>query len=151
MRARSKSLRANKSRLYTFAAIPTFGSNAGLHLQPLEGLNGVVEGSVLGDVSAEVLLDEVGHGVDEELDVRHRVVALNLLVEVRIEGNLLDVLALAHLNEGLTSGVGVEEHLLENVKHSVGGAVGLVEIPDVGVLNVALGGKLHVSKHSRQP
>jgi hypothetical protein len=28
-------------------------------LQPLEGLSGVVEGSVLGDVSAEVLLDEV--------------------------------------------------------------------------------------------
>ncbi len=36
----------------------------------------------------------------------------------------------------------MEEHLLEEIKNSVGRSVGLVEIPDVGVLKVALSGEL---------
>jgi len=89
-------------------------------LQALERLDGVAEGLVgLGD---GVALDDGADGAEEQLDVLDRVVALHLLVEVRVEGDLLDVVRGAHVHERLARAVVGVEDLLQNVQHQVGGA-----------------------------
>lgn len=88
----------------------------------------------LGDT---VALDEAADGLAEELEVVEGVVALDLFVKVGVEGDLLDVLGLAELDEGLAGSVVGVEDLLEDVEDGVGGAIGAVVVADVGVLRRA--------------
>mmetsp|Transcript_22559 Transcript_22559/g.62597 ORF Transcript_22559/g.62597 Transcript_22559/m.62597 type:complete len:456 (+) Transcript_22559:3741-5108(+) len=59
------------------------------------------------------------NSVHQEFDVINGVAGHNSLVKVGIEGHLLHVGVLAHLDEGLTGGVGAVEHLLQDVQHLV--------------------------------
>ena len=84
------------------------------NLDALLGLDGVGElGVGLGD---GVSLDEAADGLAEELDIVEGVVALHLLVQVGVEGDLLDVLGVAKLDEGLAGAVVGVEDLLEEVE-----------------------------------
>mmetsp|Transcript_18653 Transcript_18653/g.57341 ORF Transcript_18653/g.57341 Transcript_18653/m.57341 type:complete len:200 (+) Transcript_18653:224-823(+) len=114
-------------------------------LEALEGLDGVVEDLVgLGDGGAP---EEGAEGLEEELDVLDGVVALDLFVEVGVEGDLLDVLGFAHVDEGLAGGVGGVEDLLEDVEDGVGGFVELVVGLQVQFLELLLRRELGALGH----
>jgi hypothetical protein len=106
-----------------------------------ERLNRVAEGPVLGHVGAGILVDEVAHSVDKELDVLNGAARGDLLVKVRVESHLLHVLGCTHLNKGLTGRVGAVEELLEQVEHGIGRAVQAIIGGEVGVLDLHLGGE----------
>jgi len=116
-----------------------------LCLDPLEALHRV--GELLVGLGDGVSLDEASDGLPEELEVVEGVVSLDLLVEVGVKGYLLDVLALAELDEGLAGTVAGVEDLLEDVEDGVGGAVGAVVVLDVGGLDLLLGGEAGSTLH----
>mmetsp|Transcript_16027 Transcript_16027/g.52205 ORF Transcript_16027/g.52205 Transcript_16027/m.52205 type:complete len:524 (+) Transcript_16027:104-1675(+) len=105
-------------------------------LQALERLDRVAEGLVR--ASNRISLDDRANGIEEELHVVQRVVALDLLVQVRVEGYLLDVVRCAHVDEGLAGTVVRVKHLLKNVEDQVGWAVLLVKLLQVRVLDLLL-------------
>ena len=71
----------------------------------------------------------------------------HLLVQVRVECDLLDVLGFAQLDEGLAGTVAAVEDLLEDVEHSVCGPVRLVVILNVRGLNLLLRGQAATVLH----
>eukprot|EP00968_Pinguiococcus_pyrenoidosus_P016466 scaffold1596_cov302-Pinguiococcus_pyrenoidosus.AAC.35 len=105
----------------------------------------VAEGLVRG--SERVAAEQRANRGEEQLDIRDRVVSLDLLVEVGVEGNVLDIRGLAHLNERLAGGVVGVEHLLEQVQNGVGGSVGLVVRLQVQILDLLLGGEARAAGH----
>ena len=114
-------------------------------LQTVLALDGVRDGSI--GLGVGVSFDEASDGLSEKLEVIKRVVALHLLVKVRVEGDLLDVLAVAQLHKGLAGSVVGVEKFLEGVKDKVGGSVGLVVLGQVGRLDLGLGGKTLATVH----
>ena len=115
------------------------------NLKSLLALNGVGKFSIR--LSVGVSLDQASNGLSKKLQVIKRVVSLDPLVQVRVESNLLDVLAVAKLNESLASAVVGVEDLLEGIQDGVSGSVELVVLGNVCSLDLGLGGELASSIH----
>lgn len=80
-----------------------------LPLQSLERLNGVGIRGVRGRKG--IAADKRADSLEQELYVLNRVVALNFLVQVAVEGHSLHVIALAQLHKCFSRSVGCVEHL----------------------------------------
>lgn len=115
------------------------------NLESLLALNGVGEHSI--GLGVGVSLDQASDSLSKKLDVIKRVVSLDSLVQVRVEGHLLDVLGVAKFNKGFAGTVVAVEDLLQNVQYSVSGSVGLVVLLDVGLFDFGLSGKSLSSVH----
>mmetsp|Transcript_67538 Transcript_67538/g.147132 ORF Transcript_67538/g.147132 Transcript_67538/m.147132 type:complete len:485 (-) Transcript_67538:263-1717(-) len=81
------------------------------------------------------LLEVVVHKRADRLPQEHHipdgVVALNSLVEVRVEGNLLHVLKLAEVYEALPCWVGRVEELLQGIQNQVCWPILCIPLPDI--------------------
>ena len=102
-------------------------------------LNRVGEHSIR--LSISVSLDQVSDGLTKKLDIIKWVVSLDLLVQVRVEGDLLDVLGVAKFDKGLASTVVGVEDLLQDIKDGVSGSVQFVVFGKVGLFHFFLGGQ----------
>merc|ERR1719188_2065244 len=78
-----------------------------------------------------LVLPQGGECLPTELQVTNDIVALDLLVQVRVESHLLHVLLFAQLHEALAGSVRGVEDLLQGVKHDVGGAILVIELGGV--------------------
>mmetsp|Transcript_7160 Transcript_7160/g.15532 ORF Transcript_7160/g.15532 Transcript_7160/m.15532 type:complete len:424 (-) Transcript_7160:245-1516(-) len=113
--------------------------NSSHFLQTLHRLHRV--GECLIRLGNGVSLDETSNGLAKEFDIIEGVVSLHLLVQVRVECDLLHIFGVAQLNERLTGTIVRVEHLLQDVEDSVGGSIKLIVISKVRPFNLFLGGK----------
>jgi hypothetical protein len=116
-----------------------------VYLDSLLALNGV--GEFLIGLGLGVSLDQASNGLSQKLQVIKRVVSLDSLVQVRVESYLLDVLAVAKFDEGLTGTIVGVEDLLQSIKNEVSGSVSTVVLLDVCVLDIGLCGQFGSSLH----
>mmetsp|Transcript_14599 Transcript_14599/g.29399 ORF Transcript_14599/g.29399 Transcript_14599/m.29399 type:complete len:418 (-) Transcript_14599:489-1742(-) len=135
------SLPHTDGRLYSFSVFAFLGHHGDLSggdvgPESLLRLHGVVERLV--GLCHGVTLCKCGESVQKELDVGKGVVALDFLVQVGIEGDLLDVGVTAECHEGLAGSVGGEEDLLKEIENEVSGAVSSVILLQVGSLDLSL-------------
>ena len=91
------------------------GRRLAARLEALEGFDGVREGLV--GRRDRAAAQQAADRAEEELDVLDGVRRHEPLVEVRLERHVLDVLAAAHVDEGLARRVVRVEDLLEDVQH----------------------------------
>lgn len=80
-----------------------------LLLESFEGLNRVRVRSIR--CRESIASNEGANGLEQQLNILERVVALHLLVQVAVEGHSLHIFTLAEFNEGFSSSIGSVEYL----------------------------------------
>ena len=99
------------------------------------GGNGVVNGR-----SESLASNQAAEGAQGQFDLLPGIHHHHPLVQIAVEGQLLHVLVVTHLDEGFSGGVIAIENSLQDVQHRVGGAVLAVPALEVGRLDLLLSG-----------
>ena len=82
-------------------------------------------------LSQRVGSNQARNRIERQLRIREGVPGHHRLIQVRVEGHPLHVVAGAHLDEGLPGRVGPVEQLLQDIQHLVGAPVLLVKLVQV--------------------